>query len=151
MSVTNAMNMTTAVFLINDQVRAVKATYEPDRQAGHPAGIFTAPRETFKTFDTTIKVGDLCIVPSGTRHNFTTVKIVEVDVEINFDSSEKVEWIVGTIDTAEYERLRGEGAKAIKTINDARNAKRREELRDALVGSADLSKTAIALEGPKAS
>lgn len=149
MSVTNAMNMTTAVFLINDKVRAVMGTYEADRPNGHPEGIFTAPRELFKTFNADVKVGDLCIVPSNTRHNFTVVKIVDVDVEIDFDSPKKAAWLVGTVDTAEYERLMGEESKAIKKINEARAFKRREELREALIGTADLKDMPIALEAPK--
>ncbi len=80
------MNYTTAVFLINDKARALRGTYEAGEHA---------PRALFKTFDPAIKKDDLVIVPTGTRHNMTVVKIVEEDVEIEIETDQPV-WIVGS-------------------------------------------------------
>jgi len=70
------VNNSTIVFLINDQVRAFKGTYDEGQAA-----------ETFKTMDQTLAVNDLVLVQSSTRHLMTVVKVTEVDVEINFDSN----------------------------------------------------------------
>lgn len=74
------MNYTTAVFLINKNVRAVMCNYEPD--AEHKTTMF-------KTLDTAIRVGDFVIVPTKTRHGMTVSKIVEVDVDV-------LSWLVAT-------------------------------------------------------
>lgn len=66
------MDNSRIVFLINDQVRAVKAKYEDSGAA-----------EMFKTFDATIQVGDLAVVQSTTRHMMTVVKVTEIDVDVN--------------------------------------------------------------------
>lgn len=55
------MNKSTAVFLINDRVRMIRASYEADTATQK------ASTEFFKTFDHTIKVGDLINVVSNTR------------------------------------------------------------------------------------
>ena len=59
------MNKTTAVFLINDRVRAIRAAYEADTPTQK------AGTELFKTFDPDIQVGDLVNVVSTTRHLVT--------------------------------------------------------------------------------
>ncbi len=94
------MNYTTAVFLINNAVRAVVCTYEAEDKS---------PRTMFKTFDKTIRVGDLVIVPTNTRHRMTVCKVVETDVDVDFDNSACVHWIVSKVDITQYqtvERLR---------------------------------------------
>jgi hypothetical protein len=68
------VNYTTAVFLINDSIRAVTCTYENDGK-----------RVPFKTLDKTIAVDDIVVVPSGTRHGMTTCKVVEVDSDVDYD------------------------------------------------------------------
>ncbi len=75
------MNYSTAIFLINPKVRAIAAVYEPDTDNRK------APRTIFKTFDSTIEVGDYILVPTDTRHKMTVNKVVEVDVEPDLESS----------------------------------------------------------------
>ena len=118
------MNYTTAVFLINKNVRAVEGTYESGD---------TAKRETFKTLDPTIKSGDLVVVPTDTRHKMTVVKVVAIDVDVDFESSAPVRWIVSKVDVHEHEvRLAQEG-DAISAIKSAELRKKREDLRDSLL------------------
>ena len=88
------MNYTTAIFLINKNVRAVLCNYEPN-----------APDKTimFKTLDKTIREGDFVLVPTSTRHNMTVSKVVETDVDVDFDSGATVGWIISKIDRSAYE------------------------------------------------
>lgn len=124
----NHTNQSTAVFLINDKTRAILATYE----AGD-----TAARTMFKTFDPDIDVDDLIIVPTDTRHKMTVVKVVEVDVDVDFNSSTRVDWVVSRIDTDEYEEVVRREKDALKTIRSAEVRREKEKLRDALL--ADLN------------
>lgn len=120
------MNLSTAVFLINDTARAILAIYEKDEKDRK------APRTMFKTFDPTIKVDDYIVVPSGTRHGITTVKVVEVDVEVDFDSSTKVDWVIGKVEMADYEQIKAQEEAALEAIRSAEKAKKKRELREAL-------------------
>lgn len=126
------MNYTTAVFLINKNVRAVLCNYEPD-----------APdkKVMFKTLDPSIREGDLVIVPTKTRHGMTVSKIVEVDVDVDFDNGTQVSWIVSKIDQSGYEATVSQEADAIRVITSAEKTKKRNELAAALLAD---SKEALA-------
>ena len=117
------MNHSLAVFLISASVRAVLATYE----AGDDA-----PRTMFKTFNDDIKVDDYVIVPTTTRHKMTVVKVVEVDVEPDFDSHHDFDWIVGVVDRASFEEIELQEAAAIEKVKSAERRKKRDELGAAL-------------------
>lgn len=82
------MNFSTAVFLINDKARAIKAVYEP-----HDG----VKQTTFKTLDPDIKKDDLVVVATGTRHGFTVVKVVETDLSIDFKDKTEMCWIVSKL------------------------------------------------------
>lgn len=118
------MNYTTAVFLINNAVRAVICTYEAEDKA---------PRTMFKTLDKTIHVGDLVVVPTNTRHNMTVCKVVETDVDVDFDNQACVQWIVGKVDATQYQITVAQEADAITAIKSAEKTKKRNELRDAMM------------------
>ena len=117
------MNYSTAVFLINKNARAVRATYESEP---------TAKRTLFKTFDPSIAVDDLVIVPTDTRHRFTVVKVTEVDVDLDFDTAENVQWIVGRIDLDNHSTRLAQEQAAIAAIKQAELKKKRDELSKAL-------------------
>lgn len=117
------MNNSTAVFLINDKVRAVYGTYE----AGDNAG-----KTLFKTFDQALRVGDFATVPTNTRHNMTVVKITDVDVDFDIDTGAKIEWVIGKIDLLSYEQTLSQEGVAITMIQSAEKRKKREELRKAI-------------------
>ena len=120
------MNYSTAVFLINKNARAVRAIYEVDA----PSNL--AKRAMFKTFDQSVAVDDLVIVPTDTRHRFTVVKVVETDVDLDFDTTENIQWIVGRLDLANHTtRLQQEQA-AIAAIKSAELKKKRDELSKAM-------------------
>lgn len=134
------MNYSTAVFLINDKVRAVKGTYEAGENAG---------KTMFKTFSPTLKVGDFAIVPTNTRHNMTVVKITDVDVEFDIETTTNVEWIIGQIDMTAYEQVLGQEQEAVKTIQSAEKNRKRAALREAIFADAEtqLNKLPIAAIG----
>jgi hypothetical protein len=149
------VNHSTAIFLFNDKVRAVLAIYEAPPAAGMPE-----PKKTmYKTLDPSVKVGDLVLVPSGTRHNVTVVKVTNIGVDVDPESPTQVDWIIAVVDRSAYEKVKGDEAQAIDAIKSAQKTKKRNEiaaavLADAKEGLAGLaivdSKTIAALPGPAA-
>jgi hypothetical protein len=118
------MNYTTAIFLINKDVRAVLVNYEPN-----------APDKLcmFKTLDKTIKKDDYVVVPTKTRHNMTVSKVVEVDVDVDFDNPTAVDWVVAKVDRSQYEVILSQEGDATKVIKSAEATKKRNELAAALL------------------
>lgn len=112
------MNRSTTVFLIDNTVKALKAIYEEGGKV-----------ETFKTFDNTIKVGDILVAESGTRHGFTTVKVTETDVTIDIDdSSVNVKWIVAKVDLDQHKTILEQEAAAIDKVRIAEFNKKKRDL-----------------------
>lgn len=128
------MNYSTAVFLINPACRAVKATYEED-------GNKTQTPYVFKTVDKSIKVGDLVVVPTDTRHKLTVVKVVETDIEIDVDTPHQIKWVVGKVDLMTHQSLIDMEEAAISKIKAAEMHAKRQELAKKLqesIGGLDL-------------
>ena len=120
------MNYSTAILLINPACRAIKAIYEPDpSDENRPR----AKRTLFKTFDRSIKAGDIAMVPSTTRHMVTTVKVTDVDVEWDVHTCEEVKWVIGVIDQAEYISLKSQEEAAINQIKESEKTFERNELK----------------------
>jgi hypothetical protein len=117
------MNYSTAIFLINKNVRAVVATYEAPENS---------PRTIFKTLDQTIKVGDFIIVPTDTRHRMTVCKVVDADVDVDFDSATPMAWVIGKIDRSGFDQILDQEAVAITAIKSAELRTKREALRKAM-------------------
>lgn len=128
------MHNSTIVFLINDDVRAIKATYQDGESP-----------KVFKTLDQTIAIDDLLVVQSGTRHEFTVVKAVEVDVEPNFDSNFDVPWIVSKVHLDELNKVLGLEKTAIATVQKAERQRKKEELRASVFASHDAEIKTLAL------
>lgn len=126
------MNLSTAIFLINNKVRAIHAIYEaidePAQRHGNP------PKVTmFKTLDQTIKVDDFIVVPTDTRHKMTVVKVTETDVDVDFESSANVHWIIGRVDRRPYEDLLVREGETVKAIQSATRRKKRDDLRETML------------------
>lgn len=133
------MNYTTAIFLISDTVRGVKCAYEAKDNA-----ILT----TFKTFDRTIMPGDLVIVPTNTRHKRTCVKVIEVDVEVDFEDQTEMSWIVAKLDQAAYQSLLAQEGEMIAKMKSAQRTKQRRELAATMLADTEeLQSLAIASFG----
>jgi hypothetical protein len=139
------MNYSTAVFLINDSCRGIEGIYEPDTEHKKQ------PRRTFKTFDKSVKVGDLIIVPSGTRHKFTTFKVTKVDVEVDPATNEKIDWVVGVVDGSTYDRLVADENEAIARIKAAEKTYQREELKKKMFAHmSDAERSALSISSAPA-
>lgn len=115
------MNYSTAVFLINNNVRAVRGTYQQDGTSA-----------IFKTLDPDVAKDDLVVVPTSTRHGMTAFKITEVDIDVDMDSATHVDWIVCRIDQEPYKKVVAEEADAISKIKSAELRKKRTDLAEAL-------------------
>lgn len=139
------MNYSTAVILINPQIRVMKTIYKPEIEGQKKEQTYS-----FKTIDKDLKVGDLVLVPSDTRFGFTANQIVEADVEVDFDNSAQMKWIVGKIDLVAYAEILKMEEAAINLIKTGELRKRREEIRkntlDAVVGG-EINKLDIAKLG----
>lgn len=122
------MNYSTALFLVRSDVRAVDVSYEVDAE-----GKGKRPFIPFKTMDPTIKVGQYVVIPTGTRHDMTVVRVEEVDVEIDLDSPAQVSWVVGPVDVAPYEAIIAAENDAIAAIKSAEKRRKQEELAAKLV------------------
>lgn len=140
------MNYSTAIFLINRDVRAVAVTYDKidvnqdtTKMKYQPAylsgGKLPDGAVIFKTMNQDVKVNDFVIVPTDTRHGMTVCKVVAADIEVDFDSDKDVHWIVGVVNTVDFERVRQEEEKAILAIKAAETNKRRDELSQSLLNN----------------
>lgn len=122
------MNYSTAIFLINNDVRAVTVSYEQDSE-----GKGVRPFILFKTFDPDVAVGDFVAIPTGTRHNMTVARVEEVDVEVDVDYTGDMKWLVDRVDTSQRDAIEAQEAEAILTIKSAEKKARQDELRAKLI------------------
>ncbi len=122
------MNYSSAVMLVNPNIRAIHVIYEPEIE-GKPK----QQRYTFKTLDATIKTNDLVVIPTDTRHGYTVVKVVDTDVEVDFDSTVQLKWIVDKVNLQAYDLVLVEEGKAISAIKESEKRKKREEIKKNLL------------------
>lgn len=116
------------IFVANENVRGILAIYDHE-PADKPNSV---KRTFFKTLDDTIKTGDYLIVPSKTRHNMTTVKVVDTDVECDLADQTPIDWVVGKIDCRAYETVLSKEGEMLAVIRDAEKRKMRAELKAAV-------------------
>lgn len=117
------MNYSTALFLVRNDVRAVTVSYEIDAE-GKGKRPFTA----FKTMDPSISVGQYVVIPTGTRHDMTVVRVEEVDVEVDLDSPVQMSWLVGPVDVTAYQAILAAENEAVAAIKSAEKRRKQEEL-----------------------
>lgn len=128
------VNKSLAVLLLDTPgVRAVNVTYEGFDEKQNPIGNLTM----FKTFDSDLKVGDYVIVPTATRIKFTAVQIAAVDVEVDYESTKEVGWIVGRFDVSGYADIVARERKIIDALKDADKKARQDEIRKRMLGNID--------------
>ncbi|MBM61936.1 MAG: hypothetical protein CL484_03170 [Acidobacteria bacterium] len=128
------MNNSALIFLINDDVRAVRCSYEPLRAAATDLEI-DANTYVFKTMDPDLQVGDYVVIPTDTRHRHTVVKVEAVDIELDFDTDIQLKWIIDRVDDTAYQSVLAEEQKAITAIQTAERKRKRRELRESLLGA----------------
>lgn len=128
------MNYSTAILITNDSVRCIKAIYDEG-----------APKEMFKTFDKSIEVDSLIIVPSTTRHNYTVCKVVAVDVDDWMNVSREIPWVVAKIDLEQYAKIKEFEDSAIVQFKSAEKLRQRRELKASMEAALAENKDAIRL------
>ena len=120
------MNYSKALFIVNDDIRAVKIQYDPAAKSNE--------YDYVKTFDRDVKVDDMIVVQSGTRHKMTTAKVVEIDCHIDVNAPGDMKWMVCVVDAEPVEKLVEMEADAVKMIQDAEKRRTARELRQELFG-----------------
>lgn len=140
------MNYSTAIFLINKDVRAIAVTYEKidlnkdtTQMKYQPAylsgGKLPVGAVVFKTMDQDIDVNDYVIVPTDTRHGMTVCKVVATDIEVDFESDQECHWIVGTVNTHGFEQIRQQEEKAILAIKAGEVKNKQDKLRNDMLAA----------------
>lgn len=123
------------VFLLEGELRCIKAAYE----AGDDAGT-----TEFKTFDAGIAVDDYIIVPSGTRHEMTICKVHEVDVEPNLDSGSEMLWVIGKVSLSGHEATVASEERFIAAARSAERARKMKQLKEDILADVDADIKVIA-------
>lgn len=101
------LNKSLAVFLIDENVRAIKVAFSD-----------ASKFYTYKTLDKTIKEGDFVLVLA--RNEYKAVKVVRVDVQDSLDfedTSIEFGWIIQKIDKAAYDDVLAREELLKKSIN----------------------------------
>lgn len=117
------MDSSKIVFLINDQVRLIRVSYD-NQVTGEKPSVYL-----FKTLDQTVAVDDFVVVETGTRHGLTVCKVIEVDLDVDFDDGISLKWAFQRVDSALIEKIRAQEAEAITAAKRAELRRQREKLR----------------------
>jgi hypothetical protein len=136
------MNYSTAVFVLNDNVRAIKVIYEPNES--YPTAKPSPTEYVFKTLDHTIEKDDLVVIPTSTRFGFTIGKVTETNVAVDTDSPTQLKWIAGVFDPAGHTDTLAMEANMIAKMQDIEKNKKRRELRAAMTADAEEAKILLA-------
>lgn len=131
------MNYSTAVMLINPNIRAIKTIYKPDLVRADGKSALNESRVIFKTLDTTIQKGDLVVVQSATRHNYTTVMVEDVDVEVDFEAHTEIKWVVDKISFEKHKETLVEETKWIDSMKASEKRRKREEIKKNMLAMFD--------------
>lgn len=127
------MDASKIVFLINDQVRLIKVSYEAvQTDLNGPAATPGVRYYSFKTLDQSIKVGDFVVVETNTRHGLTVCKVEEVDLDVDFDDGVSLKWAYHRVDSAMIEQIKAQESEAIAAAKRAELKRKREQLREGI-------------------
>ncbi len=122
------MNFDRAIFVINENVRAIKVEYEPDVVAA----VGKSNTSLFKTLDHRVQVDDFVIVPTNSRANMTVAQVVDVDVAIEIKTGGPIPWLIGVVDAAkidEHEKLKKMEDDAITKLKAVEKQNERRQLK----------------------
>lgn len=114
-------NYTKSIFLINQSARPVMVVYDEVNVPGNK-------KMMFKTLDASIKKDDLVVVPTTTRHNMTVCKVIDTDVDVDYDSPEEILWIVQKVDQESYKTIIEQEQVAISVIRKSETKRKRADL-----------------------
>lgn len=122
------MNYSTAVMLFNEDIRALRVSYDPKDLLNGEVKSYI-----FKTLDPDLKVDDFVTIPTNTRHNMTVAKVEEVEVEIDFDSDLEIKWIISRVPVKEYEAILEDEKVWISQMKKSQNRKKKEDIKKSMI------------------
>ncbi len=129
------MNPTASVMLVEDSIRPCMVEYDPDNYKNNSDHRF------FKCLDKDMKVGDMVIVTTNTRHGMTVAKITKIgvqDVPVNFEGTDLWGWVVGPVPTEQHKRILETEKAIVGRVQEANTNKLKTELKAAM-GLAEVS------------
>jgi len=138
-------NTSLAAFLLNDGPMCVSVAYDAilDRHGKKvPSDV-----KSFKTFDRTLKEGDLVVIPTDTRWGFTVGKVVAINVRVNYSSPEIMRWIASRVDEEAYAAILKQEEVLITKVAQAQENRAKRELADELK-ALDPDLVNLSLSGP---
>lgn len=127
------MNPTAAVMLVEDSIRPCMVEYDPDNYKNNSDNKF------FKCLDPSIKIDDLVIVTTGTRHGMTVAKVKKIGVQevvVNYEGVDVWGWVVGPVPSEQHKRILATEASIVGRVQEATT----NELKAKLKASMGLSK-----------
>lgn len=127
------MNYSSAVMLINQNIRAIHVSYEKKDETKPNAPEPT--RYTFKSLDQSLKVGDYVIIPTDSRHFMTVGRVEAVDVDVDFESDIQLKWIIDRVNREVHDTVLLEEGKWIEALKVAEKRRKREEIKKSLLDS----------------
>ena len=116
------MHKSLDVFILSDDVRGMKACYEPNGTSA-----------LFKTFDEDIAVDDYIVVETNTRHNMTVVQVTAVDVEPDYNDDTPVKWVINKVYLGALDNILEAEQEANRFIAECTKRSERKRLQQGLV------------------
>jgi hypothetical protein len=141
------MHKSIITIALDDSLRGFKASYDPDDMRSSPEGGRELKTWFFKSFDPAIQVGDLCVVETSTRYGKTVVKIIEADVTPDFEADIDVKWILSLVDQESYKSMVEREKYLVAKVQQAQQAKKREQVRADLLGGLDAEAAELTMLG----
>lgn len=133
------MNSSQIVFLINDDVRAIRCAYEP-----------SGKEYVFKTMLQDVKKDDLLMVQTDTRWGYTVVKVLEVDVEPDLESNIEYKWAFSRVAVEELKEFTSQEDEAVRQVQAAERRRKKAELRKTMFGGEEDMINQLKLASPPA-
>lgn len=129
------MNYSTAVMLINEEIRAISCSYEPDVLRGDGTVQIQTTRKVYKTLDKSIKVGDFVVVPTNTRHGMTVNKVQETDVDVDFEDGVEVFWAICKVDNETVKSIKAKETEWVTELKKVERKHQKAKLKEKVLGS----------------
>lgn len=126
------MDSSKIVFLINDQVKLIKVSYEPSASAKPYAEESAQNGYLFKTMIQDLAVGDFVVVETGTRYGMTVCKVEAIDLDVDFDDGKPLKWAVQRVDAEGFKATIAAEQEAINAAKRAELKRKRNELRQGI-------------------
>lgn len=140
-------NKSLAAFLVeNPPVIGVKCSYYKDEEDAKRNG--ESFKETlYKTVLHDLEVGERVVVETKTRHCETVMRVTQVDVDPDYDSTKEILWVVGRVDRDLYQQAVHKEQQILEKIKAGEERKKRKEVQEAMYGNLDIDTKALTFDG----